>query len=131
MKGRIFEKTNSAKDVGLKSECLTFLDALSKQGTWGGYDSLLAITIIERVNIIILNEDGSCDAVNTFSLSRPRTLLLAYSSSDFPTTGQKNHYDSVVNITESFITKYTNDLTGIIKKFLVHKQANNVPIVID
>lgn len=127
LKGRIFEKTNSAKNVDLKSDCLSFLNDLSKPGTWGGSESLAAITNIKCVNIIILNEDGSCDTANKFSLSS------SDSSSDFATTGRKNHYDSVANITESLITKYTNDLTDVIKKCMDHKdtQANNVAILIE
>lgn len=114
LKDRLLEG-GLTKDLSqLEENCGAYLEnKLSKDGCWGGTESLRAISAMNQVNILILNEDGSCNLVVRFNSEYERTIILSYRSIGGK---KKNHFDSIVDIEESFLIKLTEHLIALEKK---------------
>lgn len=105
LKHRIYEETNE-RVKNMKKRCIKFVKTqLSKDGTWGGTETLKAVGQIFDVNILVVNEKGTYHFPNGFEDSYDRIVLLAFrvnslevGVSDQLNNGIRNHYDSIVNI---------------------------------
>lgn len=102
--------------LNLESACTRFLEVeLPKNGTWGGSESLKAITQLKKVNILVINENGDFYFPCRFNTQFKQTIILAYTTYQFEEhevsdceNGTANvlnvskinriHYDSVINI---------------------------------
>lgn len=80
-------------NMDIQAESLKFLETklISKSTAWGGTESLKAITEIELVNILIINDDGSCNMVTDFDNKYPRSVAIFFDQAN-------KHYDSVVSV---------------------------------
>lgn len=96
IKNRIHEHNINASDI--KEAAKVFLGKLSQPGFFGGDESLKAISLKRRVNIIIMNENGPYYFAHKFNTSYERTIMMAFRGKG-PNT-KRNHYDSVVGITK-------------------------------
>lgn len=107
LKGHILDKKNK-KIENLGNEYQHFLDTkLSKDGKWAGTESLRAIRLLYKVNILIVNEQGEYYFANTFdeNLDSNSLLILAFrvtagitASEKNITNENRNHYDSGIYI---------------------------------
>lgn len=106
---------NEAKS-NIELACTRFLQhELPKNETWGGAESLKAITQLKKVNILVVNENGDFYFSRQFNAQFKQTIILAYTTYDFEehevsdfengTANVSNvsnikriHYDSVINI---------------------------------
>lgn len=79
--------------INLKAECLNFLETKLIDKAWGGTELLKAISGMELVNILIINDDGSCNMVTDFVNSYPRSITICFDQNN-------KHYDSVVSVDE-------------------------------
>lgn len=95
------------------------LDKLAKKGTWGGYESIKAIKLINKLNILLVNEGEDCYFVDGFNLGYIRTIILGYRLSSSGKQ-KRDHYDSVVCIDP-------NDIFSIAEKIesLMNDSGNN------
>lgn len=102
--GRILDERDDIKDANRKvteKDCLDFItNKLSKHETWGGFESMHAISIIHKANILVFNESESFYFAIGFELEYEKTVIIAYRNRD--------HYDSVVEIDQ-------DDLFNIVK----------------
>lgn len=103
-----------AKNIHLKAECLNFLknELIDKNKAWGGTESLMAITEMESVNILIINDDGSCNMVTDFDEKNSRTIALCFNQT-------KKHYDSVVSVDEQTMFDF---IESVLKSQMMKKQ---------
>lgn len=105
-----FVITNVKED---RQACLTFLENLKQDSEWGGAESLKAVSLIYKKNIIILNENGGIHIPN-FSPKYESCVILAYRLASSDTKLIRNHYDSVVNIEESDIYSVQKDRDSVV-----------------
>lgn len=102
LKGRLFFEEGYVDATD--EQCNDFIyNKLPKKSTWGGGESMKAITLLYSVNILIFNEYEKCFFLNGFDPSFNETIFLAYrtdASSLLESSKQinRNHYDSVVCI---------------------------------
>lgn len=73
------------------SECKMFIRFGLARGKWGGLETLKAVSNKFNVNVVIVNEFGSCNMVKG-SDTYNRTLVIAYRMND---ASVYDHYDSV------------------------------------
>lgn len=116
LKGRIYDNEDEkmSKKRGRKKalthteiekKCKSFLkNDLPKQTCWAGYESLMAISELYKVNIIIFREMDIFNFVDGFNQSYERTACLAYRLAGKPKKTKAgvvlnyNHYDSICGI---------------------------------
>lgn len=94
LEDRFLEEFPNEPDEEEKSQRI--ISNLSKNGCWGGYETLIATTMIFNVNILILNEKGSFYYNDPFDMNRKKSILLGYRLSK--NSMKRNHYDSVTSI---------------------------------
>lgn len=125
LKGRIYEMKDSNQGIKFQNDistaCLTFLSKYLSTNTWAGQETIKAISEIHGVNIVVINQDGSCNLPNHFNTKYERSLLVYYR--DYNQTAQarsssKNHYDSVVEIDSILIAKFVEDLMAMEQNYL-------------
>lgn len=92
---------------------------MSRDGTWGGTESLKAIKCMHKVNILIINELGECyfaDSYDeTFDLEKIVILAFRLKSNIDKTlknikNSNRNHYDSVIYIEPADVLSISDDL---------------------
>lgn len=110
------EREKHQEEIAIR--CKSFVEEKLVGGTWGGTESIKAISEIYEVNILIINEDGSCNMVGSFNMKFNRTIIITYRDG--------NHYDSVSVMNEKTILYFTKSLLTEQNK-LVH----NEKIIID
>lgn len=78
---------------------------LSKEGSWGGAETLLAVSHIFSVNILIFNERGEFYFATGFNANYNRTIFLAYRVGSMSKNGsvRYNHYDSIIGLSEEIL----------------------------
>lgn len=72
----------------------------------------MAITEMESVNILIINDDGSCNMVTDFDEKNSRTIALCINQT-------KKHYDSVVSVDEQTMFDF---IESVLKSQMMKKQ---------
>lgn len=79
-------------EAELRKKCHSFLfHSLPRSYTWGGMETNKAVSNMYKVNIVILNENGTCYFANGFDVKKERTLLVSYNQ-------HSKHYNSVSGI---------------------------------
>lgn len=135
LKGRVYEKYGKINQNEMNDKISEYLEYLSLGGSWGGYESLVAISDMTLKNVVIFNEKSDANLVASFDPIKNETIMLAFrlkdNSSDNLSNINRNHYDSVVGIKSDDILKET-------ARCLIEKQLNSekikketCPIVLD
>lgn len=105
LRGRVHERKQGMRLDDMVKECYEFLnEVLPLSGTWGGAESLKAITEMYNVNILIIHPDGSCNFARRFNAEHKRFAIILYQN--------KNHYQSIIEIPRKNIALYAKDLTN-------------------
>lgn len=96
-----------ATNFHLEAECSNFLKnrLIDKKKAWGGTESLMAITEMALVNILIINDDGSCNMVTDFDEKYSRTIAICFNRAS-------KHYDSVVSVDEQTMFDFIESALG-------------------
>lgn len=106
--GQFYDKFPDKSEIGTKDDqCSEMISILFKDGQWGGSETLHAVVLLYKVNILILNEGGDCYFFNGFDVSTNRTIILAYrfikdEKSEY-SSRQRSHYESVVSINSEYV----------------------------
>lgn len=104
---RVYGYKNRNEITDLSAECKIFVrHILSHEKTWGGYETLVAVSDLYMTNVIVVNENGPCLKFKRAGQQYDRSIIVAYRYG-FDEEGQKtrNHYDSVSDInTENLYT---------------------------
>lgn len=142
LKGRVYEKkeksgsSQPSKDVA--SECVSFVSKQLSNNAWGGMETFKAISEIHGVNIVVVNYDGSCNLPNHFDRLNERTLMVFFSdfnnnqSKCLAVNSDKNHYDSIVEVEFSTLTRIAAEIIASEAQYLNFKSdIQNAEIVIN
>lgn len=124
LRDRVYAEINPDSIKDIRKECKTILNHyLPLDHYWGGAETMKAVREMYKVNILVLNERGTCHFFNHFNQDYNRTLLLAFRLQDKTATeidiDSYNHYDSVCDISADTIPQ-------ILDIFLKRMQKMNV-----
>lgn len=116
LKSRVTEYKEENEIVNLNEEYQYFLDCrLSNRLSWGGSETIKAVTELYKVNILVVDENGSCSLGNhyncNYSSEYNRSIILLYKDlmSSNVSKNIPNHYDTVVGISDSAIEQFTSE----------------------
>lgn len=122
LKGRVLEerdiqKTRKGqrkmvewKDITEK-DCENYVMTLSNSKTYGGAESIKALSRIHRVNIVVFYELGPHYYPLSFDRNFDRTLFMAYRLAN-RSNNQWNHYDSVAEVDLKILCDCVNVLNA-------------------
>lgn len=138
--GRIYAKSRDGdkktKIQDLEIESTKFLDNyLSKDGSWGGTESIKAISYLFKANIIVFNEYGEVNCANIFNPSYENVITLAFRVSNYKNitrnlnNTQRNHYDSIIKLSNDVINECASILIVNHTKSCSLKTISNAIIV--
>lgn len=119
------------------AECSDFVEnKLSSQSCWGGTESIKAISEIHKVNIILINDDGTCNFAESYDSDNERTIAIAFCNTDGTVkqnNSERNHYNSIVEIEDDLITTYVEQLIESVnsKRQLIRDIEKGEVILID
>lgn len=97
---RVSELKNLNDITDLNAECKIYVrHVLSREGQWGGLETINAISVIHRVNVLVINECGTAYLIKGSKETNDRTLLIAYRlNRDAAANFVYNHYDSITDM---------------------------------
>lgn len=131
LRGRVDEYKSKGDIKNMNAEFQEFLNIrLPLRLSWGGSETMKAVTELFKINILVINEFGECKLGHRYQPEYNRSVTLSFSS--FKSDGNLNHYDSVIEISEEALTKYAYQAAEADWKYqsLLSKQ-NEEPQVID
>lgn len=111
----IREKANKLKEItNISADCKLFVrHALSKEGMWGGRETLLAVSDLYSTNVVVFNEEGNCDKVKQAGRNYNRSVAIAYGfGCNEKGDRVRNHYDSVCDINSNDIFAVARHITN-------------------
>lgn len=110
LRGRVFEIDSNKSDKNIQKKCHFFLnDYLPKEKVcWGGIESIKAISQMYEVNVVVINDDGTCNLPIKFDPTKKCTIMIGYSSNGH--NNNRNHYDSIASISDFFQTNFSTEL---------------------
>lgn len=102
LRDRVYEIADkSGKNItDMENECKFFVrHILSNSQTWGGSETLLAVSNLHSTNIFVFNENGVCSKTKRSDLNHSRSIAIAFRVG-LNEEGEEvfNHYDSVCEI---------------------------------
>lgn len=118
LKGRIRDEDQEngmipqkfADNSVLLTKSLNFVkNDLTKDGYWAGTESLRALSELHKINILIINGNGTCNMVQNLNKSYDRAITLAFRGN--------NHYDSVVGMSSRTILNFAKSVVQSQKGF--------------
>lgn len=106
-------KKNIEHQDDLTSECKLYVHhGLSRDRHWGGLESIKAVSCVYRVNVVVLNENGTCYMIKGTDDEYSRTIAIAYR---LRCTGDGEyalcHYDSVSEMDSNSIYSASEFIT--------------------
>lgn len=123
LKDRVYDTKTAHEIQDITLECKMFVRyALAKDGkrkSWGGFESIMAVSEIYRVNIITFNEEGTCVIHPNKNTLHENTIAIAYRVGYHDGSGKeiRNHYDSVIDVDAEDINTCTDSLIKRMNKF--------------
>lgn len=98
-----------SKIINMEEKCKSYVrDVLSRNGEWGGMETIIAVSKFHCVNIIPFNESGPCNMISYNKEENNRTIALAYRLGYDKIN--RNHYDSVSDLTANVISNVADTL---------------------
>lgn len=129
LKTRVLEMKKEVEIEDMEKECHAFLDGkLSQTGIWGGSETLKAVSEIFNVNIIIIREDGVCSIGNRYNDGYKRTILISFREFG-GSVGRPNHYDSVIDVSESTLSNFAQAIAESEYKYISMINDINASII--
>lgn len=101
LRDRVYEIKTAKQITDMKEECKSFVrNVLSKDGVWGGTETIKAVSEIYEVNVSVFNENDSCFMSIFNEEMNKQTVALAYrlACNGAGLSKIRNHYDSVCDI---------------------------------
>lgn len=115
---KIHEKSGK-KITDMEKECKFFVrHILSNHKTWGGAETLLAVSILYSTNVFVFYEKGECSKIKKADHNNSRSIAIAFRIG-LNEEGDEtfNHYDSVCEISSA-------DLYAVASRCCKHGQLN-------
>lgn len=124
LQNRVYDKFPNISIENMDAECSEFILNLSKNGFWGGCETIKAVYSIFQVNILIINENDGYYFPIRFDPSFEKTLLLGYKLCQNRSSIEKrNHYDSIIHIDAEDIFNIT--------RLVANNMQDSTEIIID
>lgn len=127
------ENTKRTKKPNIPEDSTKFLDSyLSKDTAWAGPETIQAISEIFEVNVIIFNEWGEVNCGNSFDSSYKDVITIAFrvsgkdNNKENVSNTQRNHYDSVIKISNDVLDKCAKMLWNNYTKSCSIKKISHV-----
>lgn len=100
LRNTIADYSGCAYDDITDNDCKYYLDhIMNLRTTWGGVETVKAVTEMFNVNVLIFTEDAKKHSFYKFDENREQAIILAYRKSKNPNSRHKfDHYDSVVRL---------------------------------
>lgn len=104
LKDRVYAVKDASEISDISTECKIFVrHVLSRNGTYGGYESVKALSELYKINIITFYEDESC-YIEPKKNMHDKTIAIAYRFGyDNNNEKVRNHYDSVSDMNSEYI----------------------------
>ena len=109
-------ETTGKNVTDIEKECKFFVrHILSSSKTWGGAETLLAVSVLYSTNVFVFNENGACSKIKKVGQNHSRSVAVAFRIG-LNKEGDEvyNHYDSVCEINSA-------DLYHVARKCSKHK----------
>lgn len=104
MKDLIYHKNPSKKIMNIEKEIQDYLDnGLSIDKSWAGNESLNAISIMYKKNIVIINENDDPNMIMKFTSDFNETIIIFFNVT-------RDHYESVVDIDAQVLSAIAAEL---------------------
>lgn len=110
LQDRVYEMKTADQIQNMTTECKLYVrHVLSKDGKWGGHESISAIAEIHKLNIMTFNEEGTCILLTNPNEKYDRTIAIAYRIG-MKENGQvvRNHYESVCDMNSNDLLAATD-----------------------
>lgn len=118
LKDRVYDIKTKHEIIDMNTECKNYVqNILSKNGVWGGHETIIAASRIYRKNIVTFDESGSYYTANNKNSMYDGTIALAYRIGHYDNTGKpiRNHYNSVSDIDSGNLYKATDFILKLMK----------------
>lgn len=131
---RIFnQKEKNLKTHNPDEQCTNFLENyLSREGHWGGSESISAISELFKVNIIIFDECAGVRSGNSFNSLYKDIITIAFrfskgkSQKENASHFDRNHFDSIVRLSEDVLSESASILIANYSKNCAIKNISGV-----
>lgn len=111
LKDRVYDIKTKDEIIDMNTECKNYVqNTLSKNGVWGGHETIMAASRIYGKNIVTFDESGSYYITGNRNSMYDETIALAYHIGHYDSTGKpiRNHYASVSDIDSGNLYKATD-----------------------
>lgn len=102
LRDRVYDIKKSSEIENLATECRLFVKLkLARNKTWGGSETLMAVSDMYATNIIVFNEDANCVCIKRAGTNHSRTIAVAFRFSCDKKRNRssiRNHYESVCDM---------------------------------
>lgn len=133
LKGRIFE-SGAVKIHNVIDDCRDFVEnSLSNEGFWGGAETIKAVSRMNQVNIIVINDDGTCGLpTHNLNFECKRTILIFFCGSKNVNqqNSNRNHYESVFWMADAMLANFAKKIVQDENQF-TQLRSNTSTISID
>lgn len=142
IKGRIFDRLSKNKEnivklktgeIKIDQECSIFVNhCLPKQGFWGGFESLKAISQIYKINILVFSENSGYYFADRFNAGYDRSVFIAFrnvnelAENRAAADTEKNHYDSVVDVCSELISECSKGCAELLAKAECNAKSDSI-----
>lgn len=110
LRGRLLDSGECDKNATTE-DCLAFVkNRLAVAGTFGGTESIQAISCIYKTNVIVLSEEGTAYFGALFNCTYKKSIMIAFRGTKSQNNQNRNHYGSVTNIKQPFVSQVSKHL---------------------
>lgn len=103
LKDRVYEIKKKNLITDMDEECRNFVNTHSvNPDCWGGTESLKAISELHKVNIVVINHDGTCNSTQQISSEYSRTITILFRH---PTSSCSQSVSATKSIIEADLKK--------------------------
>lgn len=116
LKGRVYDKRVTGADDDIDKRCHDFIKTyITKPPIWGGSEAFAALSEILKVNIIVINDNGTCNIPNYFDVKNEKSLLLFFQgwSREKNHNVDRIHYDSIVSLSDIKLKEFAKELSNM------------------
>lgn len=148
LKGIVYELNEGKKVTDIEKACTKYLEkTLPKNMTWGGSETIKAVTRMNAVNVLIMNEKGECYYPCGFNMRLKNTVILSFgvayienfseqdsqnngcdSSDEITPNTKRNHYNSVIRMDQKDIYAVSQMLANVEHKKVAQENIDLINI---
>lgn len=127
LKNRLICQKLMNDQESLEEQCSNFVkNYLAKPNTFGGTESIEAISTIKQVNIIVFNEKGTCYFGAKFNPTYKNIIMIAFRGLEGQNNENRNHFGSVTEITPNIISAVSQHLIGNYMQYIRNKSRTSI-----